>query len=47
VRRGMLWSTLLVGLVLIDPGSVLAQTSKPLEFGGLLRTGFRVDPDET
>jgi hypothetical protein len=41
------WGVLLLGLVLLTPGRLLSQANEPLEFGGLLRTGFRVDPDET
>ena len=34
--------------VLGVPGSLAAQSARaPLEFGGLLRTGLRIDPDET
>ena len=43
----MRWGALLVvGVALLVPGSLLSQTNpSPLQFGGLLRTGFRIDPD--
>jgi len=50
-RAGDRWvrfSLLAFIAVLVAPGALAAQNARePLEFGGLLRTGLRIEPDET